>query len=211
MVVRVRFIGSEPDRSPARLSANSRPAPGTDEVITIPKNTIISYTSKEEANQLAVLQAFSSLDCFWENDIQLGGCLNGYEDDNTWSSAEYPGTFAGQLGITPPGVIRSYESRLTANTIAKQMAQGSTYCAWGNDRTTVNCASKDLDNEPISVGVDANMFIARTIPAANQLAQQYAESLCKAIDNVGGKGAPGLPGNDGAQKDCGGECYGYYS
>ena len=115
-----------------------------------------------------------------------------------------------ELGFVEAGTIVSMVSIADANQQARTIAQASSQCLVGNDiQISRDGGMGQGDCTPGFVASDT--LRAPTRADANAAAATLAEALVTCTGAGGGGGGDGLPGNDGAQTSCDGQCAAYYS
>ena len=196
------------------LGSNTHP-------VVIAAGTFNSTESRGGANIQALLVGISQLTCFVDNEAQtvmcpLGTGVAGIILQNFHPSAVYVVTVAA-------GALQSYQSLDDANAQALTEAHNELLCVYTNGLTKAGtCPSGTymITNGQLQANTITSML-------SQADAQQNAQLLTTAMTNCfnpteaaggggGGGGSPnnpnnGPPGNDGAQTNCSGKCYGFYS
>ena len=177
--------------------------------VTVAAGTFSSPDSTGAANAQALLVGVSQLDCFVESTVQtvmcgMGLAIDGLILGNFHPSAIYTSTAA-------PGTVISYVSQADADNRAMAVAQGGLLCVYTNGGTKGGTCPPA---QPIQVSdgkLPKNSVTSFLSQAdAQDTAQQLTDALtsCMSPDQVGGGAAAG---NDGAQTNCDGQCFGFYS
>jgi len=162
-------------------------------------------TTKDYATQLATQLANAALVCIWSNEVQYAGCAPAP------SPADEEDVFLEGTTVsatTEAGSFISFSSQAEANSIALTVAIAQLNCVYvnyggENGTAATRCVPPEysLGKPTIAQGVVQSVVNSFT---ASFLADQMADAMEMC-------GRDGEPGNDGAQTNCNGNCYGYYS
>lgn len=170
--------------------------PGAVTSVTVPANMFTSYVSKTEADALATAYGNSLLYCYYEATAEAE-CAAGLVQGAPGSLLT---TTAVGYGMTPA----------EATAAAEALAASLLRCIYVNvDKTSVEECGPGLVLAQYGY-VPAGTVTGATPAAADELAQIMAEGL-KVCINPDEFSTPGAPGNDGAQTNCSGDCFGYYA
>jgi uncharacterized protein DUF5977 len=194
--------------------------------IVIAAGSQFSFVSLAQANEFALLNALSQLDCYVVNTAQTEVC------DATDS--------APVTGVDPPvgtpvpgsvltqtvaaGAFRSYTSVAEANSVASTIAEGMLVCLW----TNVTCTSNNTcpgGTFGVAAVLPAGVTTSTVGPIdAQNLGQLLANGLQQCFtpsdfppgspgrDGTNGtNGTDGAPGSGGPQTGCTGNCLSFYS
>ncbi len=173
---------------PSGVATGSKPG-------IVPARLIQSYDSKENANAVAKSMADSLANCFWTNKTTTNTCAAGV--GKTANSRD---------GVVPSGTVFSYESQANVDDVAKNLAIGTTFCQYGNSAAsaTIDCPKGGTATGNAAAGIIFAQTQEGADAAGRALAGAFAGAACSS-------GADGAPGANGAQTNCQGNCFGYFS
>lgn len=128
--------------------------------VVIPANSVLSYTSKEEANAEARILGLAQLDCFYINSEVTRVCEPDVVDDDGVPlsvpaiSDETPANaFLGEQGnpvFVPAGAVEA-TTQEEADAQAQALAAAALNCEWGNAEVTADCPSIRLGDFLLSL------------------------------------------------------------
>ena len=179
--------------------------------IVIAANTVISTLSLADANNTAIQMAKSFLTCVFLSDAQCWCCDSTTSTNPPVPCVGTPTTGNRLCNSGAQGLASSTVSHADANTLAKSIITGGLVCSYKNNRpyTYDQCPTNSFLIQPGNVKVGAVTSFA-SVADANSTASTLAQAqvVC-APNSVYPKAGP--PGGDGAQTNCSGSCYGFYS
>lgn len=171
--------------------------------------------SPERAQFKALLPAVAALNCFFTNEEQTANCPAALSD--TFDSS------ATSTFTVPANYFPSNYSRTLANLAALQMATASLRCVYASREVTIldgdgdtivdPCGETDTRKGPDSLDAGSEQSLLSSDDATNKAKVRLSSmQQCFGDGELGGAtGDQGLPGNDGAQVDCEGNCLGFFS
>lgn len=139
--------------------------------VTIPENSFFSGESKEVANELAVLSALSSLDCFYGNEELVLVCPNTDSESRVVGTSTVTAEFnfigdadittsrAGSRVVVPAGYVKSLVSVELAQIEAAVIANSLLLCSWVNQELTISCPPSA--QSPQTLTAPAGTFISQ--------------------------------------------------
>ena len=164
-----------------------------------------SYQHPRLADLQAIQLGLAQLDCFFLNRLAQANCRSTDDGNNGVSSSFAAGAITSS-NVSPRTYMSKF-SQANADNLAKTAALAALSCLYTNGQVQQpqkQCASDEVPTGPTQLGggvVTSSVGTAN----ANETAKQWLLSMqsCQKF--------PTQPGNDGAQTNCNGNCYGYYS
>ena len=165
-------------------------------------------TTKDYATDLADKLAQAALFCVWSNVEVTRSC--------TQAGLPIPDVFHPSIlapddlttNTVAAGEVISFQSQVEADAIADAIALSALTCLYINSpfQTGAGCPA---GTNTLQIGFMAagSVISPESTADANNISQAIADGLSVCID----PNDAGAPGNDGAQDNCDGDCYGYYS
>lgn len=206
--------------------------------VMVPTDIFRSKKSPEDAYNQALAYGKAQTFCYYGNQAVTMTCPNGrpnadynptldppqpvnpeklangaanpdYDPNKQTTSTDVPFLYA-PGAVTSVTVDAATHSSLTtqhdANAVATVIAKASLRCFYGNEKTESGACAPGLFAGP-KVTLPADTIVSGTQKGADST----ATSLANALHVCSESSLEGLPGPAGAQKNCTGKCFGYYS
>lgn len=171
---------------------------GTTIEVVVTADRFESIISQEDADQQARAFGLAQTYCFFSNKAISVSCKSGKFAKGAISSAS-----------VSAGSVTSATSAAEANTLAELVATSALNCVYTNTKQNSDACPGDQRPTVPNVSVPEGTTTGSTQEEANQAAKNLANSMQGCTNDP--PPGDGLPGNDGAQRNCAGQCFGVYS